>query len=429
LFLRIEEEIMTNLQAGSERKAHDPDFRQKKERIEEVTLLRAFAFLAVTLQHCIAEYIYRPDILQADSIMLAMLFHFTRFGTPTFVFLSGLILFYNYSEKLQYRSFIRKRFSDIYVPFLCWTFIYWVAVEGIFGGTLMQPSAWPNIFLQLIKPTNGYHLWFILMIFQFYLLFPLFSKAVAAFRERLNPDPEGRLFHRVAWASLALGLLYGALMWLSYYKMPGWAASAGGFWAGLITYRTYYFVMYVFYFLMGSVCAFGIARFRTFVADAMGWAMIAFIGAYIWLGYDVLRFSAERMNLQVSNYLKPSTFVIIVSQLLLLYGLALMLQRRKGALYRILRFIGRHSFGGFLAHAFVLMLVGVVTRPMQLTGSHLPAALITFILVAAGAIGLSSLLDKLPFGRWLVGPPGRRKQKATYAGRSVVERSAREQTG
>ncbi|AJY76859.1 acyltransferase [Paenibacillus beijingensis] len=420
---------MKNLQARIEGKASEPEVRQKKERIEEVTLLRAFAFLAVTLQHCIAEYIYRPDIMPADSIMLVMLFHFTRFGTPAFVFLSGLILFYNYSGKLNYRSFIRKRFGDIFVPFLCWTIIYWIAVEGVIGSKLMQPSAWPSIFLQLVNPTNGYHLWFIIMIFQFYLLFPLFSKAIASIRERLHRHPEERAFHRVAWASVALGLMYGALLWLSYYKMPGWAASAGGFWEGLITYRSYYFVMYVFYFLIGSVCAFGLARFRTFSADAMGWAMLVFIGAYIWLGYDVLRFSAEQMNLLVSSYLKPSTFLIIVSELLLLYGFALMLQRRKGALSRILRFIGRHSFGGFLAHALVLMLVSMVTRPMQLSGFHLPAALITFILVVGGAIGLASLLEKLPFGRWLVGPTGRRRPKATYADRNVSESTPREQTG
>lgn len=420
---------MKNLQAGIEKKASEPEVRQKKERIEEVTLLRAFAFLAVTLQHCIAEYIYRPDIMPADSIMLAMLFHFTRFGTPAFVFLSGLILFYNYSGKLNYRSFIRKRFGDIFVPFLCWTIIYWIAVEGVIGSKLMQPSAWPNIFLQLVKPTNGYHLWFIIMIFQFYLLFPLFSKVVASFRKRLHCHPQGTPFHRVAWASVAIGLMYGALLWLSYYKMPDWAASAGSFWSGLITYRSYYFVMYVFYFLIGSVCAFGLARFRTFVADAMGWTMLVFIGAYIWLGYDVLRFSTERMNLQVSSYLKPSTFLIIVSQLLLLYGFALLLQRRKGALYRILLYIGRHSFGGFLAHAFVLMLVGLVTRPMQLIGSHLPAALVTFILVVAGAIGLASLLEKLPLGRWLIGPTGRRRTKSTYPDRSVTDHPAREQTG
>lgn len=412
---------MENMQAEMERQAPRPEVRQKKERIEEVTLLRAFAFLAVALQHCIAEYIYRPDILPADSIMLAMLFHFTRFGTPTFVFLSGLILFYNYSGKLHYRSFIRKRFGDIFIPFLSWTIIYWIAVEGVYGGKLMQPSAWTSIFQQLIKPTYGYHLWFILMIFQFYLLFPLFSRMVGSFRSRLQSNSEGDLFHRAAGISLALGLLHGALMWLSYYKMPGWAASAGGFWAELIANRSYYFVMYVFYFLMGSVCAFGLNRFRKFVGDAMGWTMIAFIGAYIWLGYDVLRFSSERINLNLSTYLKPSTFAIIVSQLLLMYGASLLLQKRKGALYRILRFIGRHSFGGFLAHAFVLMLVSGVTRPLHLTGYHLPAALITFILVAAGAIGLASLLEKLPFGRWLVGPTGRRTPKAPEAGRSVMQ--------
>ncbi|MBD2867267.1 acyltransferase [Paenibacillus arenilitoris] len=412
---------MINPQEGNGRKASEPDIRRKKERIEEVTLLRAFAFLAITLQHCIAEYIYRPDIMQADSIMLAMLFHFTRFGTPTFVFLSGLILFYNYSGKLDYRSFIRKRFGDIFVPFLCWTFVYWIAVEGVIGSKLMQPSAWPNIFLQLVKPTNGYHLWFIVMIFQFYLLFPLFSKAVASFRKRLPLHSEGGAFRMALWASVALCLTYGALLWLSYYKMPGWAASADGFWAGLITYRSYYFVMYVFYFLIGGVCAFGLARFRAFAADAMGWTTFVFIGAYIWLGYDVLRFSTERMNLQVSNYLKPTTFLIIVSQLLLLYGFALLLQKRKGALYRMLRFIGRHSFGGFLSHAFVLMLASAVTRPMTLSGAHLPAALITFVLVAAGAIGLASLLGKLPFGRWLVGPAGRRKPKSAAADRSAAE--------
>ena len=416
---------MENMQAEMERQAPRPEVRQKKERIEEVTLLRAFAFLAVALQHCIAEYIYRPDILPADSIMLAMLFHFTRFGTPTFVFLSGLILFYNYSGKLHYRSFIRKRFGDIFIPFLSWTIIYWIAVEGVFGGKLMQPSAWSSIFQQLIKPTYGYHLWFILMIFQFYLLFPLFSRMVGSFRSRLQLSSEGELFPRVAGISLALGLLHGALMWLSYYKMPGWAASAGGFWAELIANRSYYFVMYVFYFLMGSVCAFGLNRFRKFAGDAMGWTMIAFIGAYIWLGYDVLRFSSERINLNLSTYLKPSTFAIIVSQLLLLYGAALLLQKRKGALYRIMRFIGRHSFGGFLAHAFVLMLVSGVTRPLHLAGYHLPAALITFILVAAGAIGLASLLEKLPFGRWLVGPTGRRKPKAPEASRSVMQNKSR----
>lgn len=398
---------MNNQQEDTGTKTAELSVRRTKERIEEVTILRALAFLAVTLQHCIAEYIYRADILPADSIMLAMLFHFTRFGTPTFVFLSGLILFYNYSGKLDYRSFIRKRFGDIFVPFLWWTVIYWVAVDGVIGGKLAQPSAWIGIFPQLLVPTNGYHLWFIIMIFQFYLLFPLFSRAVAFFRDRLKRHPEGESFGRIAGVSALLGLAYLVLMWASYYRMPDWAASANGFWSAVISYRSSYFVMYFFYFLLGGICAFGLTRFRKFAIDAAGWAAAAFIGAYIWLGYDVLRFSTERINLQVSTYLKPSTFIIIVCQLLLLYGFALLLRQRQGRLYRMLQFIGRYSFGGFLSHAFVLMLVSLATRSIPLSGAHLPAAVITFLLVASGAIGLTVLLGKLPFGRWLVGSTGR----------------------
>ncbi|GIQ65435.1 hypothetical protein PACILC2_40030 [Paenibacillus cisolokensis] len=64
--------------------------------------------------------------------------------------------------------------------------------------------------------------------------------------------------------------------------------------------------------------------------------------------------------------------------MLLLYGFALLLRQRQGRLYRMLRFIGRYSFGGFLSHAFVLMLVSLVTRSIPLSGAHLPAAVITF---------------------------------------------------
>lgn len=71
-----------------------------KPRIAEWTELRGLAYLAVVLQHCIGEYIYRSDIQQPDSVMLAMLYHLTRFGTPTFVFLSAALLFIMVTNRL-----------------------------------------------------------------------------------------------------------------------------------------------------------------------------------------------------------------------------------------------------------------------------------------------------------------------------------------
>lgn len=77
----------------------------RKERIDEITILRAFAFFAIVLQHSIGEYIYRPDIPPEQAIFLGMIYHFTRYGTLTFVFLSAVILFYNYDYTVPYGNF------------------------------------------------------------------------------------------------------------------------------------------------------------------------------------------------------------------------------------------------------------------------------------------------------------------------------------
>ncbi|NGM85303.1 acyltransferase [Paenibacillus sp. 7124] len=385
---------------------------KKKERIEEITLLRAFAFLAITMQHSIAEYIYRSDILQSDAIMLTMLFDFTRFGTPTFVFLSGLLLFYKNNGKLSYWPFVRKRLVDIYLPFVCWTVIYWIAVQGVAFGQLGNPADWPRTLLhELFLPTYGYHLWFIPMIFQYYLLFPLFVLAIQKVRQKLQAMPGGASFPRVFMIVAAIGALYGILMWLSSNRMPDWATDWGGIWASVLSYRSYYFVFYFFYFLLGAVCAFGLQRWRRFVEDGFIWYGFAFIALYIWQGYEILNHSTETINLNYAGYLRPFTFVLIVSQLLLLYGIIRFVQTRGGAACSIFRFIGTYSFGGFLAHAFVLMLISFITRPLSLTGYHLPAAVLTFALTAAGSIALAKLLSKLSFGRWLVGPTGKQANR------------------
>lgn len=82
-----------------------------KPRIAEWTELRGLAYLAVVLQHCIGEYIYRSDIQQPDSVMLAMLYHLTRFGTPTFVFLSAALLFYNGNNRLAILAILGDGFE------------------------------------------------------------------------------------------------------------------------------------------------------------------------------------------------------------------------------------------------------------------------------------------------------------------------------
>lgn len=379
----------------------------KKERIEEVTLLRAMAFMAITMQHCIAEYIYRPDIQQPDAVMLGMLFHFTRFGTPTFVFLTGVLLICNYTSKLNYGSFLRKRVNDIFVPFLTWTVIYWVAVNLFIGMSFAKSDTWMELGRQVLQPTYGYHLWFILMIFQFYLLLPLLLKVAEPLRRFIQRKPDGALARTMGLLFVA-AISYGALMWFSYYKANASAAAIGGIWEWLMLHRTEWFIFYSFYFILGGVCAYGLSRFRQAAVGGLAASGLAFIGLYIWAGYELLGHSISGMKLGLSTYLRPSIFLLIVTQLMTAYGLAVIVDRDGGIFKRMLLFIGRHSYGSFLAHPFVLLLVSEITRSLPLSGWHLPVTAATFVVVSAGAIGISKAASMLPFGWLLVGTQGKR---------------------
>ncbi|EXX87917.1 acyltransferase [Paenibacillus darwinianus] len=383
-----------------------------RERIEEVALLRALAFLAIVMQHSIAEYIYRADILQPDAVMLGMLFHFTRFGTPTFVFLSGVILFYNYTDKLDYGSYARKRFKEIFAPFLVWTVIYWATISLVMDYSFADLNTWRELGRQLLKPTYGYHLWFILMIFQFYLLLPWLLKLAAPLRRLATGRPD-RAFQRTVWLLVIAAAAYGVLMWFSYYRAGAAASAAGGLWEWLLVYRNMWFVFYFFYFMLGAVCAYGLARFREAAVRSLVWNGLLFIGLYVWIGYELLGLSMQDMKLGASTYLRPITFVLIVSQLLAAYGAVVVLDRHGGVFKKMLAFVGKHSFGGFLAHAYILMFVSFYTRQVELAGYHLPAAVLTFVVVAAASIGLSKAASLVPFGWLLVGSQGRWRRKPT----------------
>ncbi|MGF9697503.1 acyltransferase [Paenibacillus sp. MABNR03] len=389
-----------------------------KPRIEEWTQLRGIAFLAIVMQHNIAEYIYRSDIEQPDSIMLTMIYHLTRFGTPTFVFLSGVMLFYHHRQaRPEYTRFIRKRFGDIYVPFVLWTLIYWLSVR------IFTPEFWTSgtldvrsLIREFFIPQTGYHLWFVIMIFQFYVLFPLFWIGVQLVYRQIIKLTRITPIRSVLFLVLFAAGIYGLLMKWSYYDMGGWAASLSQPWSTLLEYRSYSWVMYWFYFLLGAVCAWAVDTWRNWSVRALPWMVSVFIGMYIWLGYDVLRGSGDVVNLNISTYLKPTTFIIIMAQMFMLYGFLILLRGKTTKFLNLLTWIGRYSFGGYLVHALIIYAIAYFTRPLQLGGWHLPITLLSFLVTAAIALAISCGLSRLPGSRYTVGLQRKRKHNSPVHG-------------
>lgn len=84
--------------------------------------------------------------------------------------------------------------------------------------------------------------------------------------------------------------------------MPDWTRWWSEPWSGLLEYRSYSWIMYWFYFLLGAVCAWTVENWRSWTVRALPCTTAVFIVMYIWLGYDVFA--------RVGRYDEPEYFYL-----------------------------------------------------------------------------------------------------------------------
>lgn len=396
----------------------------RKERIAELDILRALSFLAVVFQHTLGAYIREPGIPISQSSMLGMLFNLNKFAVPAFVFITGLSLFYNYYERVDYPSFIRKRAVEVFVPYLAWVLLYLLSVNQYHLPSFSLQ--WAIEFGKNILLGNQYyHLWFIPMIFQFYLLYPILLKVFKWARA----GSQSRVGFRIILGSF--GLFYYGLMWFTVsYIGGGHLHTDNWLLTVLIRYLDRNFLFWSFYFFLGAIAGVALSKWRHFVIRSIQWNSFLFLAFFMWVGYELMRsvLRAGTVDLNYSTSLKPSMFLYTVSEMLLLYGLSIVLANSKSILANTLNFLGKYSYGAYLAHALIL------NYSLRFVGAFLPIqsgvwqngivkSFLTFIIVSVGSVALTYGISRLPFGNLLVGASGKKPKNATTIGLQIKDRT------
>lgn len=372
-----------------------------KERISELDVLRGLAFLAVVFQHSLGVYARRPDIQLPDAVMIGMVLHFVKFAVPAFVFATGLALFYNYYQKINYPAFIKKRTVDILIPYILWTCLYAAIIDGI---PFAISSAWLKEFGKtLLSGSAVYHLWFVIMIFQFYLLYPLF---LALFKRVGGLIISNRL--RFMATVTLLAAMYALLMWFSFnYISEDFYAGSAVIQLLFVEYRDRNFLYFIFYFIMGGIAGVGLMKWREFVNRSVNWNGFLFLVLYAWVGYELLAGASDgMMDLNCSTPLKPSMFFYTVSEMLLLYGISLSIVKYSPTIFSCLKFIGKFSYGGYLIHAMVLYGVVDIMNQYLAPGRYLWKSTLAFIFCTLVSLAVTYLISLIPHGHLLIGPYG-----------------------
>jgi surface polysaccharide O-acyltransferase-like enzyme len=272
-----------------------------KHRLREIDYLRVFAAFSVIAIHITSGY-------TVNSRAAFVLNQVVRYAVPLFIILSGFAVYHSGSGR-DYSSsgFWRRRLGKILWPYVFWSLFYslyaWREFFRVSGwGALLQPDRLLLLSRQLLCGTGYYHLYFLLIIAQLYLLYPWL-------RRLLQKKPLSFL-----GLTFFLTLLSQAGIYLHQIKIIT-LPDIG------IPYVSL-FPLWLFYFVLGMYLA-AVKEWQSFLRGK------GILCVVIWLaGLSLLLVDSSRTKTGDSS-VKPSIMLYSLSAYFFFYGLAVRFKAMK----------------------------------------------------------------------------------------------------
>jgi peptidoglycan/LPS O-acetylase OafA/YrhL len=355
--------------------------------LHQVDIVRLLTFAAVIGVHAVAFTESPASRAWAGVLMLL------QFGREVFFALTGFVLVYSArGGPLSARAFWRKRFPAIAIPYLAWSAIYLV----FHGWGLHVRPLWSGVLWDLATGNAEYHLYFLLVTMQLYLIFPLLLRFVRRTAERPWPVLGIVCALNVAW-----------LGWLQYGHAP-----AG--WLGHLWPRAYELLpTYAVYVLIGAYAALHLDRIDRVVALRRRWLAGVAAGAAVLAEAAFWAQVGGRNPRLAAAVLQPAMVLTSIAALIGLYlaGVSWTERGRPAA-----AFVARASdlsFAVYLAHPLVLE--GLLAVGLGNDGQRVPALLATGLAVLGTAAGAAAIGVVARRSRWSLALTGRPRRPDTAA--------------
>jgi peptidoglycan/LPS O-acetylase OafA/YrhL len=355
----------------------------KRRHVYEADVVRVLTFACVIAVHTISHTNSASDV---PANGFEMLLHFTR---EAFFCLTGFVLLHgSIGRPILVTAFWRKRIAAVGVPYVAWTLVYtgiqatatfnsWSYQLGRVGTNLLYGTAW-------------YHLYFLLVSMQIYLLFPL----IAALVRRTAG-------HHAALLGIS-GLIQLVILSVQMYNPP-----RDGVLGWFTAHEDALLTSYQFYVLAGAVAAFHLDQLRVFVT-AHRRAILAgiLVTAVVAEAWYLIAEHQGRIAFGAASVLQPIMLPWSLAAVLGLFILGGIYSERRQAGSRTDRALtigSDRSFGVFLVHPAVLWLL------LQGQSHWIPAwhgltlTVVAYILVVAGSLAVTEVFRRSPLSLPLTG--------------------------
>lgn len=335
------------------------------DKNSHITYLRVIATVFVVLIHASTGFLNHIDTNTFDWNYANWINAAMRCSVPIFVVISGALLLQKEENTLK---FYKKRIPKLVFPFFFWTFVY--LIYYFYRYTNFNSLPFEKIIAiaqdKILHGANA-HLWYLYMIIGLYLTIPFLRKIII----------------QSSIKEIELFLLFWLLAMLVSNK---------GLYAVMPKFDLTFFSGYVGYLVLGyylSVKSFNKKRTVYVVGYFL---MIIIIG---W-GTYLLNQDAKKLNAFLYNYLFPTT--ALATSFLFLWVKEW--KKENNNTPKWITIIDRYSFGIYLSHIIPLNFLHPFLSQYMSTVWVIPLATITTIIAS---IGITYLLRKIPFGRYVSG--------------------------
>ncbi|GAB5057529.1 acyltransferase [Companilactobacillus alimentarius] len=372
--------------------------KKKKKYLYEVDLMRVLFIGGVLLNHTTTTFKNNVGSGSGSQLFIEathLMLHFTRMG---FMFMTGLVLVLNYYNRdNHWLGFWKKRYISVGIPYIGWNAILMWFATITAGVAINWPSYYKNL-IDAIIHGNKYYMYYILVTFQLYLIFPLL---VYMFKKL----PNHHIAILVTSAIVQLLLVIGIKYWLPGVDRDSWWYLFRAYGLNVLVYQ--------FYFIAGAFVAIHYDQVDKFIEKnhrVIGWSTLALsIGT-------VLLFFGNQYILKLSmsateSIHQPLIFIYdtFIIAFVFWIGRQYAHARNHGLpnwMDRIVRNMAKVSFGIYLVQTIPITLLYGILSTMHLPSIVMLLLLpVGYVFVLGGAFLISWFCYKIPPFGVLIGRP------------------------
>lgn len=289
-----------------------------KQRILAMDVIRALAIIAVILIHVTGLMLSYSTFNTKVYMQSLMVNQLARFSVPAFIALSGIGISISYKKDQGYFKFLGHRLYKVVPRYIVWCIIYICIINKSFNIS----SAVSDI----LHGTAFYHLYFVPLIVEFYIIFPFVYKFIGS------------------KSSLILNFIITMfiLIGLHNYVFPSSLES-------FLDRKN--MIDWIFYFSFGAFIGNNRNLFTEKIHKFRKVICIAFVLVVFGFIYEIIINTRMTKNIDyTTTFLRPS--VLIYSVILILFIFSI--NWKNNLFMKIVQYISKSSYGIYLSHPLIL---------------------------------------------------------------------------